>query len=63
MLCIALPCHQNSGLILVIKGVKIKVILKDSSKNYNFELEQGRKFDFNLFSLIKTKEYVKKISF
>jgi DNA polymerase-3 subunit alpha len=42
---------------------KIKVILKDSSKNYNFELEQGRKFDFDLFSLIKNKEYVKKISF
>jgi len=42
---------------------KINVVLKDNSKNYKFELEQARKFDFNLFSLIKNKEYVKKISF
>jgi DNA polymerase-3 subunit alpha len=42
---------------------KINVVLKDNSKNYMFELEQTRKFDFNLFSLIKNKEYVKKISF
>ena len=42
---------------------KIKVVLKNDSKNYMFELEQTRKFDFNLFSLIKNKEYVKKISF
>ena len=40
-----------------------KVVLKNDSKNYMFELEQTRKFDFNLFSLIKNKEYVKKISF
>ncbi len=42
---------------------KINVILKDKNKNYSFELENTRKFDFNLFSLIKNKEYVKKISF
>ena len=42
---------------------KINVVLKDNNKNYKFELEQTRKFDFNLFSLIKNKEYVKKISF
>jgi len=42
---------------------KINVILRDSNKNYSFELEKTRKFDFNLFSLIKNKEYVKKISF
>ena len=42
---------------------KINVILKNNSKNYKFELKQARKFDFNLFSLIKNKEYVKKISF
>ena len=42
---------------------KINVVLRDNSKNYKFELEQTRKFDFNLFSLIKNKEYVKKISF
>ena len=42
---------------------KINVILRDSNKNYSFELEKSRKFDFSLFSLIKNKEYVKKISF
>ena len=42
---------------------KINVILRDSNKNYSFELKENRKFDFNLFSLIKNKEYVKKISF
>ena len=42
---------------------KINVIFRDSNKNYSFELEKTRKFDFNLFTLIKNKEYVKKISF
>jgi DNA polymerase III subunit alpha len=42
---------------------KINVLFKDNSKNYKFELDRARKFDFNLFSLIKNKEYVKKISF
>jgi len=42
---------------------KINVILSDSNKNYYFKLEKSRKFDFSLFSLIKNKEYVKKISF
>jgi DNA polymerase-3 subunit alpha len=42
---------------------KINLVLNENSKNYKFELEQARKFDFNLFSVIKNKEYVKKISF
>ena len=42
---------------------RISVILRDRNKNYSFELEKTRKFDFSLFSLIKNKEYVKKISF
>ena len=42
---------------------KINVILRDCNKNYSFELEKTRKSDFNLFSLIKNKEYVKKIIF
>ena len=42
---------------------KIKVILRDSNKNYFFELEKTRKFDFNLFSLMKNKDYVKKKNF
>ena len=44
-------------------NTKISVILNDSNKNYSFELEKTRKFNFDLFSLIKNKEYVKKISF
>ena len=44
-------------------GTKINVVLRDKNKNYSFELEKTRMFDFNLFSLIKNKEYVKKISF
>ena len=42
---------------------KINFILKNTNKKYTFELKNTRKFDFNLFSLIKNKEYVKKISF
>jgi len=42
---------------------KINVILRDNNKNYSFQLTKTRKFDFNLFSIIKNKEYVKKISF
>ena len=50
--------------LLKNKGeTKINVILRDSNKNYSFELEKTRKFDFNLFSVIKNKEYVKKIRF
>ena len=50
--------------LLKDKGeTKINVILKDSNKNYSFELEKTRKFDFNLFGVIKNKEYVKKIIF
>jgi len=48
---------KNSG------ETKIKVVLKENKKNYLFELKKNRKFDFNLFSLIKNKVYVKKISF
>jgi len=44
-------------------GTKINVIFRNENKNYSFELEKTRKFDFNLFSLIKNKEYVKKITF
>jgi len=50
---------------LLIKNgeTKIKVVLRDNNKNYSFELEKTRKFDFDLFSLIKNKEYVRKIVF
>jgi DNA polymerase-3 subunit alpha len=42
---------------------KISVILRDGNKNFAFELEKNRKFDFSLFTLINSKEYIKKISF
>jgi DNA polymerase-3 subunit alpha len=42
---------------------KINVVLKENNKNYLFELEKSRKFDFGLFRLIKNKEYVQKIIF
>jgi len=41
--------------------VQIKVI--DQSKIYEFNLKNPRKFNFNTFKDIKSKEYVKKISF
>jgi DNA polymerase-3 subunit alpha len=50
--------------LLADKGETIiNVTLSDDNKKYSFELEKTRKIDFNLFSLIKNKEYVKKISF
>ena len=42
---------------------KISVILRDGNKNFSFELEKNIKFDFSLFTLINSKEYIKKISF
>ena len=55
---------QELNELLKNKGeTKINVIFRDNNKNYTFELEKTRKFDFNMFSLIKNKEYVKKISF
>ena len=53
-------------LLLVLKengetNVQIKV--KRSSKIYLFSLKKPRKFNFNTFKDIRSKEYVKKISF
>jgi DNA polymerase-3 subunit alpha len=42
---------------------KINILIKDQQKNYLFKLDKGRKFDFDLFSLIKSKDFIKKISF
>ncbi len=42
---------------------KINIILNNNNKKYAFELEKSRKFDFATFSIIKDKQYVKKISF
>ena len=50
-------------LLKSIGETKINLVYTKNKKNYFFELEKSRKFDFSLFSLIKNKEYVKKISF
>ena len=41
----------------------IKIKIKRTSKIYVFSLKNPRKFDFSTFNHIKSKEYVKKISF
>ena len=42
---------------------KIQIKMKKSSKIYTFSLKNPRKFNFNTFKNIRSKEYVKKISF
>ena len=42
---------------------KIQIKIKKSSKIYLFSLKKPRKFNFNTFKNIRSKEYVKKISF
>ena len=41
----------------------IQIKVKRDSKVYIFSLKKPRKFNFNTFSNIRNKEYVKKISF
>jgi len=42
---------------------EISIVVKDNNKTLAFQLEKTRKFDFNIFNDIKSKQYVKKISF
>ena len=42
---------------------KIQIRVKRESKVYIFSLKKPRKFNFNTFSNIRNKEYVKKVSF
>ncbi len=42
---------------------KIKIIIPHNNKKIILSLENDRKFDFKLFNTIKSKEYVRKISF
>ncbi len=42
---------------------KIKIIIPENKKKLVFNLEDRRKFDFSLYNEVKSKEYVKKISF
>ncbi len=41
----------------------IHLIVNDDNKKIAFELKKTRKFDLNTFNIIKSKQYVKKISF
>ena len=42
---------------------QINILVKDKNKTLAFQLEKTRKFDFNIFNDIKSKQYVKKIHF
>ena len=42
---------------------QINILVKDKNKTLAFQLERTRKFDFNIFNDIKSKQYVKKIHF
>jgi len=41
----------------------IKLIIPDKGKKIVFSLEKARKFDLNIFNIVKSKQYVKKITF
>ena len=55
--------NELSQLLKVEGNTKINIILNNDNKKYAYELEKSRKFDFATFSIIKDKQYVKKISF
>tara|TARA_B100001093_G_scaffold518518_1_gene603651 strand:- start:1337 stop:4747 length:3411 start_codon:yes stop_codon:yes gene_type:complete len=42
---------------------KIKIVVPKNNKKIVFELEKTRKFDFGMFNSVKSKKYVKKITF
>ena len=55
---------QDLKNLLNIHGeTKIQIKVKRESKIYIFSLKKPRKFNFNTFSNIRNKEYVKKVSF
>ena len=55
--------RELSELLIKNGETKINIIFNENNKKLMFELKQTRKFDFDLFCLIKNKEYIKKISF
>ena len=49
--------------ILKNKGqTEISFIINSQNKKIHYNLENARKFDFNKLKIMKSKEYVKKIS-
>ena len=50
--------------VLVEEGkTEINIVIKEENKNYSFKLGKPRKFNLSIFNNIKSKQYVKKISF
>ena len=66
---ISIELNQNYNIKELYNTLKeegkteINIIIRDKNKNYAFKLEKRRKFNLSLFNDIKSKEYVKKISF
>ncbi len=44
-------------------NTEIEIIIKDKDKKFTFNLENHRKFDLNILKSVKSKQYVKKITF
>ena len=42
---------------------EINLIVKENNKSLEFKLQKPRKFDLSIFNNVKSKQYVKKISF
>ena len=55
--------NQLKDLLKEMGKTKVAIKISDQSKNYIFELKNPRKFNFQTFSSIKDKEFIKKISF
>ena len=51
------------NLLSDIGETKVQIKVKRNSKIYIFLLKNPRKFNFNTFNTLKSKEYIKKISF
>ena len=47
---------QNEG------QTEIDLIINDKGKKIHYNLQNSRKFDFNQLKILKSKEYVKKIT-
>ena len=43
-------------------NAKIKISIAEESKNYLFELKDGRKFDYEMLKYLNKAPYIKKIS-
>ena len=67
--CVSIELMENYNIeelkdVLKEEGdTKVNFIIKENNKNYTFKLEKSRKFDLSIFKAVKSKEYVKKISF